>query len=196
MSTAQRFREEPKDIPETVAEIVARNERVREHWSSVYGWAPPEAADLLAKSRLDRQVSLSNCLALWLEPTTPDNTEGRLILAWVNLGGLVEGTMKFFFSVFLDEYSRSPVQRRNEPVDPDVLSLEELRQFFRKEHAWMPKNEQRWDQWVLRIQQRRNAIHAYETRNIGTFDEFKEDLKQYVEFLDELEGRVPYPEPW
>jgi len=57
----------------------------------------------------------------------------------------------------------------------------------------MNQDKNRWDQWVLHIQQRRNAIHAYKDREIGTFDEFWEDLRQYLEFLNELEGRVPYP---
>jgi hypothetical protein len=36
-----------------------------------------------------------------------EQADGRMILAWTNLGTLVEGTMKFFLSVFASDYSRS-----------------------------------------------------------------------------------------
>lgn len=117
-----------------------------------------------------------------------------MVLAWVNLGSLVEGTMKFFLSVFLMDYLKDPVQCHSKDVTPDELQLEHLRQFFLKQNIWMNQDKNRWDQWVLHIQQRRNAIHTYKDREIGTFEEFWEDLRQYLEFLNELEGRVPYPD--
>ncbi len=101
--------------------------------------------------------------------------------------------MKFFLSVFLRDYLNDPVQRRNKDVCPDELQLEQLRQFFCEHDIWM-EDRSRWNQWVLHIQQRRNAIHAYKDREIDTFEEFWVDLRQYLEFLDELEGRVPYPD--
>lgn len=185
---------ESNDISEVVEEIFTRNQRIHDTWRDVFGWAPDEAASLLAKSRLDRQVSLSKCLKIWLEKPAEDYVEGCLVLAWVNLGSLVEGTMKFFLSVFLMDYLKDPAKSRGKDVDPDGLQLEGLRQFFLRRNVWMENNESRWDKWVLHIQQRRNAIHAYKDREIGTFDEFWGDLRQYLEFLDELEGRVPDPE--
>ena len=184
---------EINDISEVVGKIITRNQKIHDSWCDVFGWAPVEAARLLAKSRLDRQVSLSRCLTIWLDKPAEDYVEGCLVLAWVNLGSLVEGTMKFFLSVFLDDYLSDPVQYRNKDVSPDELQLESLRQFFLKQDIWM-EDKSLWDQWVQHIQQRRNAIHTYKDREIGTFDEFWEDLRQYLEFLNELEGRVPYPE--
>lgn len=185
---------ETNDISEVVEEIITRNQGIHDTWRDVFGWAPDEAAALLAKSRLDRQVSLSHCLKIWLDKPDEHYVEGCLVLAWVNLGSLVEGTMKFFLSVFLMDYLKDPVKSRSKDVDPDVLQLEGLRQFFLQRNIWMENNESRWDRWVLHIQQRRNSIHTYKDREIGTFDEFWGDLRQYLEFLDELEGRVPDPE--
>jgi len=184
---------EINEISEVVEKVIARNQKIHDCWCDVFGWAPTESADLLAKSRLDRQVSLSHCLRIWLDKPAEDYMEGCLVLAWVNLGSLVEGTMKFFLSVFVMDYLKDPVQHHGKDVTPDELQLEHLRRFF-KQNIWMKQDKNRWDQWVLHIQQRRNAIHTYKDREIGTFEEFWEDLRQYFEFLDELEGRVPYPD--
>lgn len=50
---------------------------------------PLEAAELLSRSRLDWQVHLATCLRDWL-PGERKLTEGHLILAWANLGALIE----------------------------------------------------------------------------------------------------------
>lgn len=185
---------QPQNTPDSsISEIIRLNEEIRSFWSNAHGWAPKDAADLLAKSRLDRQVSLSYCLRLWLDAPSGDDLEGRLILAWVNLGSLIEGTMKFFLSVHERDYSKTPVTRGREqkPRDIDVLELEELKQFFMK-NIW-EDSQKKWDVWLAKIQQRRNAIHAYKDRDIGKFDEFFENLKEYLDFIEDIEAQVPYP---
>lgn len=178
-----------------ISDIINRNSEICDFWSRAHGWAPNSTAELLAKSRLDWQVSLSYCLRHWLEQPTREDVEGRLILAWVNLGALVEGTMKFFLSVHEADYSQTPVTRRRRQklrdTDIDVLQFEELRQFFNK-NIWT-KSQKNWDGWLAEIQKRRNAIHAYKDRNIMTFDKFFENLGVYFDFLEELEAQVPYP---
>jgi len=176
-----------------ISDIISTNERIRDFWSNAHGWAPKDAADLLAKSRLDWQVSLSYCLRIWLEPSKKEDTEGRLIIAWTNIVSLIEGTMKFFLSVHQSDYSQTPVTRgkKQKSCDIEVLGFEELKQFFMK-NIWTD-SQKKWDSWLTKIQQRRNAIHAYKNRDIGTFDDFFEDLKIYMDFIIEIEGQVPYP---
>lgn len=180
------------DISTIVDHIIAKSEAMREFWSSAHGWAPSEAAELLAKSRLDRQVSLSCTLKIWLMPATPEDHDGRLILAWVNLGCLVEGLMKLFLSVYRQDYQRTPRVRNRRELEVDKLELEELRQFFTEE-VWIGEQRHRWEAWVRRVQQRRNAIHFYKERNIGTFDEFLDEVRMYQAFLLEINGQLPYP---
>lgn len=152
-----------------------------------------EAAELLAKSRLDRQVSLSRTLKIWLAPTTPEDHDGRLILAWVNLGCLVESLMKFFLSVYRSDYGRAPlVERKRQILEVDGLSLDKLLQFFSRK-VWVPTQRERWTGWAKRVQQRRNAIHFYKERNIGTFEEFLDDVRKYQALLREMDGQLPYP---
>ena len=195
MKEAKGMGKKINGISKVVEKIIAQNQEIHDFWCEVSGWAPDEAAELLAKSRLDRQVSLSHCLTIWLDKPDENCMEGCLVLAWANLGSLVEGTMKFFLSVFLMDYLKEPAQRYGKNATPDDLQLEQLRQFFLKQNIWVNEEDKnRWDPWVLHILQRRNIIHTYKDREIGTFEEFWEDLGQYLEFLNELEGRVPYPD--
>jgi hypothetical protein len=176
-----------------ISDIIKMNRNIREFWSNAHGWAPTEAAELLAKSRLDWQVSLSCCLRLWLEHPADEDHDGRLILAWVNLGSLVEGALKFFLSVYEGDYSRAPRTRGQlkKPCRIDDLQLEEMKQFF-NEHIWT-ESQKHWYDWLGKIQCRRNAVHAYKDRDIGTFDEFFAEMTTYLDFLLELEGQVPKP---
>jgi hypothetical protein len=177
-----------------ISDIVDMNEQIRSFWSNAHGWAPHSAAELLAKSRLDRQVALSRCLNLWIDLPSQDDLEGRLILGWVNLGILVEGTMKLFLSVHERDYSKEPVTRgrKQRSCDIDELKSEELKQFYAK-NIWTDSRKMKWDAWLGKIQQRRNAVHAYKDRDIGTFDEFLCEVETYLDFLRELERRLPYP---
>jgi hypothetical protein len=178
-------------IDEVVDRIVKLNDGIRQFWTNADGWAPIEAAQLLNKSRLDWQVSLSICLKIWLSEQHPDDENGRLILAWTNLGSLVEGTMKLLLSVLYKDYKDDveAIKNKGKLIDPDGLQLESMRQFFRKK-IW----EEGWDVWVLHIQQRRNAIHAYMDRDIGTFNEFFDDVRKYLEFIRHINSRLPYPD--
>ena len=178
-------------IEEITRRIAKLTENMVAFWGSARGWAPIEAAKLLSKSRLDWQSSLSRCLYLWIEPPEDQVKEGHQILAYATLGALVEGALKLFLSVWYKDYKNdvNAIIRRGDIVDPDILSLENLRIFFR-DQIWGDA----WDDWILRIQQRRNAIHAYRDRDIGDHAEFIEDVREYLEFLRDINRRLPYPD--
>ncbi len=183
---------EEMPIDEVVNRIIKLNDGLRYFWTKSDGWTPIEAAQLLSKSRLDWQVSLSRSLKIWLEDPLPNENDGRLILAWANLGSLVEGTMKLFLSVYYENYKKDIVMiKKSENFkDPDTLSLEPMRVFFNQK-IWCSGDN--WDTWISYIQQRRNAIHAYKNREIGTFDDFTKDIRIYFDFLKDINSRLPYP---
>ena len=83
------------------------------------------------------------------------------------------------------------IRKAGKSKEPDELTLEYLRQFF-NEKVWLNEDKD-WDAWIHHIQQRRNAIHAYKHRNIGTFDEFFADVRRYFEFLLDINSGLPYP---
>lgn len=204
-----------------VDQVVELNLNITKFWKDVEGWAPMEAVELLSKSRLDRQVSLSRTLKLWLSPSAEKaddynlDSDGRLILGWANLGSLIEGTMKWFLSVFYKDYMNDPhaIRKNDRLTDPDVLSLEPLRVFFNRA-IWMTHNDRthpvcpwsqpvcnlddwiNWDDWIAHVQQRRNAIHAFKNRELGTLDELERYIHGYNIFLNELNSRVPYPDSY
>ena len=181
------------NIEEVIHRIIRFTEALSEFWSSAQGWAPIEAAQLLTKSRLDWQVSLSHCLSIWVDNPTIEEYEGGLILAWSNLGSLVEGTMKLFLSVYYMDYQVDveAIKNRDKLVEPDRIELEKLRQYFTK-RIW--DIDSSWDESVLHIQQRRNAIHSFRDREIGSFDDFRLDVRRYLEFIRYHNSRLPYPD--
>jgi hypothetical protein len=74
-----------------IGQIIHQNERIHSFWQDqACGWTPSKSAAMLEKSRLDRLVSLSHNLRLWTQPASDAENEGRLVLAWANLGILVE----------------------------------------------------------------------------------------------------------
>jgi len=101
--------------------------------------------------------------------------------------------MKLFLSVWNHDYKRDveAIKVKGDLVEPDSLQLDQMRKFFKKS-VWL-KDEEVWDSWILKIQQRRNAVHAYKNRDIGTFEEFYDDVRKYREFLLFINDRLIYP---
>ncbi|MCJ7568759.1 MAG: hypothetical protein MUO58_14590, partial [Anaerolineales bacterium] len=111
---------------EVVERIVNLTINMVKFWQSADGWAPIEASELLSRSRLDWQVSLSRYLVLWLEPPETGIESAWQILGYVNLGSLVEGSMKLFLSVWYKDYQNDidAIKRKGKLIDPDTLYLE------------------------------------------------------------------------
>lgn len=178
-------------IEEVIDRIIILNDGLQRFWGNATGWASLEAAQLLTESRLDWQVSLSHCLKLWTSSSSTEDAAGRLILAWANLGSLVEGSLKLFLSVWYESYKTDveAIKRNGKLREPDRLELELLRQFFKK-CIW----DDSLDGVVQRIQQRRNAIHAFADRDIGTHEELLADIRVYLQLLRYINFRLPYPD--
>ncbi len=193
---------------EVINRIVKLNEGLAIFWSNSGGWAPIEAAQLWTKSRLDWQASLSRQLRLFLDPKIKIES-GALILAWSALGSLTEGTMKLFLSVWYKDYKvelfkddiKAIKDKNGNLIDPDSLMLDKLRTFFSKRiykndirERWKQEGSTDWIDWILFIQNKRNAIHAFKDRDIGDFDIFFKNVRLYLEFLRNLTDDLPYPE--
>lgn len=179
------------EITEVINRIINLNSGLKDFWSDSEGWAPIEAAKLLSKSRLDRQVSLSHCLKNYIINPYDESSDGHLILGWANLGSLIEGTMKLFLSAYFNTYIDDPdvIIIKREIVNPDVLMLEKLRHFFKKK-IW--NND--WDLFVQNVQRKRNSIHAFKYIDIGDYSEFENNIRQYLEMLRYINFRLPYPD--
>jgi len=178
------------DLFTVVDKIIEANRWLADYCRCSQSWAPKQAADLMSASRLDRQVSLSETLKLWIRDINDELTDGELILAWANLGTLVEGTLKLFCSIYCEDYRKDKRAARNkagEIIDPDVLCLEQLKVICYKSGGF----EREWFNFIQLVQQRRNAIHAYQDKSIGNTKEFYKCLAKYLRFIERIQRRIP-----
>ncbi len=117
--------------------------------------------------------------------------------------------MKFFLSVYHSNYESSVAESKSagiwrqlwnhkheHPHEVDGLMFELLRQFFKAEiFGHEPQDREHLNDWLELVQCKRNAIHAYRTRELGTFDEFNANVAKYLDFLEDLAGRLPDEPP-
>jgi hypothetical protein len=188
-----------RPILDTIGRIEKLNRGLARFWSESASWAPDSAAALLGKSRLDWQVSLSRSLRHWI--TDPANAidDGDLILAWANLGSLLEGTIKTFLSVYYEDYkadlenlkkTQAWHSKKEALLAPDGLRLEVLIQYCELAKL-LPEDEL---ELCRLVQTRRNAIHAFKDRPIGTGVEFQAAVREYLLMLRSTNQRLPYPD--
>lgn len=184
-----------KDVIERIERL---NSQLADFWSKSDGWAPEAAAALLGVVRLDWQVSLSVSLKRWASDESEKLSDGDLILAWVNLGSLIEGSLKLLLSVYLDTYladlngviAAGAPHKDGVPKSPDSLRLEKLKVYCRKKSLLSTED----DKLVDLVQARRNAVHAFQNKSLGNADEFRAAVRAYLLLLRRLIGRLPYPD--
>lgn len=179
-------------IGEVVDRIETLNQGIAKFWSKSDGWAPVAAAGLLGKSRLDWQASLSGSLRHWMREPPNALTPAELILAWANLGSLLEGTIKTFLSVWYETYKADidDIKKANAYDNakktihaPDGLGLEKLRNYCKAQKLLGTEG----DALVELVQQRRNAMHGNEV-------EFQNAVRSYLALLRTINSRLPYPD--
>lgn len=186
---------EVANVSSCILKIEQAHQSIAADWRDG-GWAPPKAAELLRGLNLDRLVSLAASLEIWTKRPPADQEEGRLVLGWANLGALVEGAMCWFLCVHEDSYAASPlVNNRGDIIAPDDIWFARLIEFF-VSTVLDPIAAQRWKPWLDNVRERRNAIHAYRRRDIGTFQELRAAIRQYADFLADLQSRIPDEPAW
>ncbi|MGR3513549.1 MAG: hypothetical protein ACU0GG_12375 [Paracoccaceae bacterium] len=182
---------------EVVEKITSLNAKLSAFWTSAHGWAPEDAAILLSRSRLDWQVSLSKTLHLWID--LDSMTDGELILAWANLGALLEGSLKLFFSIYYSDFQKDTEalkaanaynHKKKTHKEPDGLTLDILRKYVVNKDLFAEAHRE----MIQLVQSRRNSIHAYKDRELGNAAEFRDSVRSYMEFLTEVDLCVPYPD--
>ena len=174
-----------------IKKIIATTEGMEHFWRRSHGWAPTEAAALLASARLDRQTSFTHTLHDYLETFSPEQAEARQILGYATLRSLCEGVLKIFFAVWLKDYLRDPDAQRDphgKVVPPELVPFDRLIAFYSK------KIDSDYEPFLRRIQARGNAIHHFNDRDIGTQDELIADIVSFRDFLLAVNDGLPYPD--
>lgn len=189
-------------IDEVVTHIVELNASLAKFWSDCRGWAPVDVVETLREARLDRQLSLSECPRYWaVSPSECVLSDGQLILAWTNLGSLIEGTLKLFLSVYSDDYKASvhackerKGTKKGQIAEPGTLTIQPLRDFCNKTEQWGKHGTPDWDPFLESVQYRRNAIHGFNSRDVGDIQQLVDAIRNYLEFAHDIAGRLPYPD--
>jgi hypothetical protein len=191
--------DQDRTIEDAIARIQMLNEHLRLFWSQAKGWAPEDAATLMSKSRLDWQASLSKSLRHWVYDPAEGIEDGDLILGWANLGSLIEGTLKLFLSVFYEDYKKDldtlkltqAWHKKNQVLlGPDSLALDTLIDYVEKASLFTSDEIE----LCKLVQSRRNAIHAFKDRKIGTGPELHTAIKKYLTMLRTTAQGLPYPD--
>lgn len=179
-----------RNMGNSIIDIKEKSYNTFTFWESSIGWAPESVVNKLSAARLDWLRDLTDCLDIWIEKGY-FLTEGELLLAWANLGTLVEGWLKLFYCVYYEDYLRNPRMYKGKLIEPNDMRFEGLKQFSRG-ILWEQGSE--WDDWVGSIQQRRNAIHAFNDKDIATPQEFLNSIDKFSVFIEIIDSRFPYPD--
>jgi hypothetical protein len=174
-----------------IERIVRVTEAMEKFWRVAHGWAPADAAKLLAAARLDRQVSFAHTLSDYVKPFPAQEDEARLILGYVTLRSLCEGVLKLFFSVWWQAYRVDAAAQKHK--DGKVKPPGDIG-FDRLIALYSAKGSSQHELFLRRIQQRGNAIHHFTDAEIGTQQELIDDIAQFLEFLLAVNGKLPYPD--
>lgn len=141
---------------------------------------------------------MSGALHLWICEPANALTPAELILAWANLGSLIESTIKLLLSAYHHDYvadidnlkkANAFSKKKQAPLLPEGLRLEQLRSYCANRDLLTDDDMA----LVERVQQRRNAIHAFKDRPIGNGTEFQQSVRCYLQLLRDIIARLPYP---
>lgn len=157
-------------------------------WKESRGISPDSVADKMDDAMLSWMSELTDTLKIWIDKGI-SMTDGELILARTNMGALVESWLKFFYCVFYEDYIKNPKTVKGKMVEPNNMKFEDLKNF---------SNGILWDDnksamyiWVDKIQHYRNAVHAFNYRDIGTPVEFMSDMDEFYKYVDHILNHIP-----
>lgn len=162
-------------------------------WKELRGFAPASVADKMDGAMLRWMSELTDTLGIWMERGST-MTDGELILARTNMGALVESWLKFFYCVYYEDYIQHPkiVKNRkggNVVIEPEKMNFETLKQFGIG-ILWEDREDAMY-KWINKIQSYRNAIHAFQYRDIGSPQGFMDDMESFYAFVEAIVSRLP-----
>lgn len=158
-------------------------------WKEARGIAPDSVADKLDDAMLEWQSELTKTLKIWIDKGLTMTT-GELILARANLGAVVESWLKFFYCVYYEDYCKSPITNtKGKMIEPEKASFDNLKEFSSGK-LWDDVNSSEYS-WVDSVQHKRNSIHSFMFRDIGTPQDFLEDVDHLYDFVDNVLSHLP-----
>lgn len=162
-------------------------------WKDVYGIASNASATKLNKAMLEWHKELTDALEIWINKGLAMSS-GELILACANLGAVVESWLKFFYCVYYDDYRKKPITKMDKnhkriKVQPEDAEFDDLKKFSTGK-LWSNKTSKEY-LWVGAVQHKRNAIHSFKYRDVGTAQDFLDDIDHLYDFVDSIIFHLP-----
>lgn len=152
---------------------------------------PSSAAQKVDDAMLEWMRELSKTLRLWTDKGSK-MTSGELILARANLGAIVESWLKFFYCAYNEDYQKNPksktVKNQVETIEPNDLGFDQLKQYSR---GILYQLNDPWEKWIDSVQKKRNAIHSFNYREIGTSEDYYNDVEKLYDFIQLIDDRLP-----
>lgn len=158
-------------------------------WREARGIAPNIVADKIDDAMLEWLIGLSETLNIWLDKKY-NMTTGELILARANLGAIVEFWLRFFCCAYYNDYVNAPFIVKNKRLEPDnEMSFYNLQEFCTGK-IWPDKSSDDYI-WVDSVRNKRNAVHSFTYRDIGSIEDFICDVEYLFEFVDRIINQLP-----
>jgi hypothetical protein len=142
-----------------------------------------ECCDEIARLTRETMTSWKVMARGWAPEAAADIIDSAMLDQQVSL---VEGQLKFFLTLYIEDAMRSP----KPPKKVSAMRLQPLRDFYRA-NIWDNNLGFDWDAYVGKVQSRRNAIHAYEQKDIGSWPEWRECVITHLHFIESLSGSLP-----
>ena len=170
--------------------LLRQTQNVSLIWKDVHGIAPNNAASKLDIAMLDWQNELTKTLSIWIDKGL-QMTDGELILARANLGAIVESWLRFFYCVYYDDYVKNSMKtKQGKFLEPEKdMRFEDLKNFSTG-ILWDDTKSKDYIR-IDDIQHKRNAIHSFTYKDIGTPIDFLLDVDFLCEFVDKLLNHLP-----
>lgn len=139
---------------------------------------------------LDRLTELTDALEIWINKGLRMTT-GELLLAYVNLGSIVESWLRHFYTAYNNDYKSNPIKSKNKTTKNSwkEASFDDL-QKYSIGILWKNKNDRLY-QWVDSIRDKRNAVHSYLRKELGTPQNFINDIDYLKDFIKLIVEHLP-----
>lgn len=159
-------------------------------WNNIHGIATEDTANIMDKAMLNWLTELTNTLEIWINKGL-NLTTGELILARTNLGSIVEFLLRHFYTAYYEDYQNNPITNKNNVAKnaQKDASFDELKKFSIG-ILWKDDTDPMY-KWVDSIQHKRNAIHSFLYKEIGTPTEFLNDVDFLLDFIKKIENQLP-----
>ncbi|TPG68243.1 hypothetical protein EEL32_08390 [Brevibacillus laterosporus] len=167
-------------IEQVVDEVIERHTSIHASWSIPPRSEKLSVAHLVTVDTLLCQISLSKSLRRWIDMQSTE--PGDLLLAWTNIGLLVEGTMKWFLSIFHEEFQQEwdhQVEKFEDHYSQESF-LYIMRQFFHQ-RIWFGNGD--FDRWVMHVNECRFNGLGEQQQLQSRMERFEEAIRVYLHFL-------------